>query len=249
MRILFPLFFSFIFCVSSVSASECDESKARELARDVFARMSELFGGTVTVPKIISYSTDVELRRSLDLTEDSGISGQYVPLSDELHIACYQDNKPVFTRVLRHEASHYYIRRVFGKKPRWLDEGIAAYMETGSLVEEEFLKHVNKERLKEFRMLLRRGRVPSLAEFFQGEPSLCFSSGEYAVAWGFIFTMLHHANPEIQARRRQIIRSVLNHGDIAETGRFLIREIEAAEGDFTKWEVDWRRRIWSIPVR
>jgi len=236
--------------VSFTFAYECRETNAEKLSRSVLIRMQELFGGTVNVPKIVFYPTGEALRRDLGLPESGRISGRYDPVGDELYIACREENTLIFERVLRHEAAHYYLRHIFGKIPYRLEEGIAAYIEEGALFEGKPAEHINAERLREFRALLRRGRVPDVAEIFLPEQDGVLSSADYAVAWGFVFAMLHNPDPLRQAERRQILRSVLAAGESSETDfyRVFVNAITASEGNLKIWEVNWRRGIWSLKI-
>ncbi|MFA5320972.1 MAG: DUF1570 domain-containing protein [Candidatus Omnitrophota bacterium] len=232
-------------------ASECGEISAQKLSQPVFLRMRELFGGTVSSPKVILYPTDEALRNDIGLSSATRVAGRYDPDSDELRVACREENTIVFERVLRHEAAHYYIYRVFGTIPPLLEEGIAAYMETGILGEGAAEEHLNSERLKEFRALLRRGRVPGLDTFFLSTHNKQLSSADYAAAWAFVFAMLHNPDPRVQSERRKILRSMLAAGGSPGTNpyRLFVNAITASEGNFKKWEVNWRRGIWSLEMK
>jgi hypothetical protein len=238
-----------LFCVLPPALSAgCGQEEAQALAGRVLARMGGLFGGTAAAPEIVLYGTAEELRRALSAQE--GIAGLYDPDCHRVHVACSEGSAPVFERVLRHEAAHAYVHQVYGPVPAWLDEGIATCLEAGSLAEGGLSAQINAERLKEFRMLLMRGRVPSLAVFLSANPGAPLPSAGYAVAWGLVFTLLHHSDPAIQSRNRRILRTLLPATASSGVDVYAIFADAVAAGpeNMERWERSWRRALWSLPV-
>lgn len=227
--------------------SGCDEAAARRIAEQTLERMRVIFGGPAAVPGIILYPTQETLREALGLPKGTSISGRYEPKERKIYAACAGGEKGLFERSLRHETAHYYIDRVFGRVPLALDEGIAAYMEEGPFDEGRAGEHINRARLKEYRILLQRGRAPGLKELFAAADGRQFSSADYASAWAFVFVMLHGPDPLLQTGRREILRSLLSlKGGEEEYYRVFREKIGAAEGDPDKWESARRREIWSL---
>jgi hypothetical protein len=225
----------------------CDESGARKIAELAIGRMQELFGEPAPAPEIALYPTTESLREALNLPKGTPISGRYEPKGGKIHVACVGEEKGLFERSLRHETAHYYIDHVFGKVSLALDEGIAAYMEEGSFEEGVAGEHINQERLREFRVLLQRGRVPGLKELLSTAGSRTFSSADYAASWAFVFVMLHNSDPLLQAGRREILRSLFSlKGEGEDHYRVFRERIGAAEGAPEKWESAWRREVWSL---
>jgi hypothetical protein len=246
-RCLVAAFLCLSFMPRGGYAAGCDEAGARKIAELAIGRMRELFGEPAPAPEIALYPTEESLRGALGLPKGTPISGRYEPKSGKVHVACVGAEEGLFERSLRHETAHYYIDRVFGQIPPALDEGVAAYMEEGSFEEGIAGEHINQARLREFRVLLQRGRAPGLKELLSTAGGSPFSSADYASSWAFVFVMLHNSDPLLQAGRREILRSLLFLKGRKEDYYRLFRErILASEGLPEKWESAWRREIWSL---
>lgn len=107
---------------------------------------------------------------SRDLPKQQGdiVLGYYDFASKEIAVACHDGDTNVFARNARHESTHYYLHSAYGQLPGWLSEGLATYMEDGSLNEATPAAHINRKRLEEFIHLLRKGTAPSLANLLEG---------------------------------------------------------------------------------
>ena len=102
-------------------------------------------------------------------------------------------------------------KHVLMSVPLWLSEGLADYME-GSVMSEDRINigSINRPRLVYLQKLIRSGKCPPLAEVLSrryGEP---FLAGDYAVAWGIVYTLRHAPRANVQAERRKQLESYIS---------------------------------------
>lgn len=225
----------------------CTQDAGLPLLRAANQRLQTLFGATVPPPHLNIHAQAHDLRLVHGAPHDSQGAGLYRAAAQEIHVACREGEKPVFEPVLRHEATHHYLRQAFGQLPPWLEEGVAAYMEAGPLTEGLPASHVNRERLAEFRALVRQGELPSLRDKFSHEVWREPSSADYALGWALVFSLLHLVEPPIQQQRRDLLRFLLSkagsEGDSAY--RRFLAAMTGQEGE--EGERRWRREIWQLP--
>lgn len=225
----------------------CTEAEGESLLLSANQRLQTLFGATVPAPRLRLYRQAEDLRRLQGTAPDSRGAGLYRESEQEIHAACREGDEPVFEPVLRHEAAHHYTRQVFGRLPPWLEEGVAAYLEAGPLGEGSQTAHIHGERLAEFRALLRRGELPALRDKFSRDGWNEPSSADYALGWALVFALLHHADADIQARRRQALGTLLMRAgtDGAGAYRAFLSALSSEDGAVPEYR--WRREIWQLP--
>ncbi len=234
--------------VALAQPAPCSATEGMILANAVDARLQAMFHVAAGSPHLYIVEDASDLRHKLNLAPDSRAAGLYLSKEDAIHVACHEGTVRIFETVLRHETTHHYLQQVFGTLPRWLDEGIASYMETGTLEDGPPATHIHVERLLEFRTLLKHNQVPSLTDLFQQQSR--FASPGYAVSWALIYAMLHHPDPDIQNRRRQALHRLLGTvGQDPDTAyRAFFATLAAEKMDIPHWEANWHREIWQLPL-
>jgi hypothetical protein len=178
--------------------------------------------------------------------------GSYNEQEDLIHLLCLRDNTALIVSTFRHEATHYFLHHAFRSLPQWLDEGLATYMEAGSLEEDTSNDHINKARLQEYKGLLTRNRVPRLADFIYGKTTNLKLSESYAVCWALVFSLLHHQDATIQEQRRILLRRLLDvarQDGIASNqivAKTFFAAIDDENGQSDDWEMQWHRELWRL---
>lgn len=229
------------------AAEECSERLAASLWAATETRLGKLFGTRITVmPTFQVFST----ARDLPGQQSDSVLGYYDFESKEIAVICYDDGASVFARNVRHESTHYYLHSAFGQLPNWLSEGLATYMEDGSLEEASLSAHINHKRLDEYLHLLRKNKAPSLENLFEGR-NFAQPSYFYASSWALTFALLHHPDRNIQEKRRALLRRLLQVSSATQTGphaanQLFFTEISQWEGDSARWQRQWNREIWSL---
>lgn len=229
------------------AAEECTEASASSLWTATEARLGELFGTRISAaPKFLIYQTPQDLPRQ----QGDIVLGYYDSASNEIVVACRDGDTSVFALNVRHESTHYYLHSAYGQLPGWLGEGLATYMEAGSLKEATPSEHINRKRLDEFIHLLRKGRAPSLANLLEGR-NFANPSHYYASSWALTFALLHHADGSIQEERRALLRKLLQFAqadqtDPDATNQAFVAEASRWEGDPARWQRQWHRELWSF---
>jgi len=213
-------------------APVCDSAAVQRIAATTTENLRDLFGSSVPPPFVVLHRSLVQLHAAGGQPADATSEGFYDAERKTINLACDAQG---LERIARHETAHHYILQAFGEIPSWLDEGIASYMETAPAV--------NGGRLREFQYLLRRGRLPRLADLLQDRRRVHLASSAYAAAWGFVYVMLHADRSGIQARRRDTLRTMLAGGD----SPVLFGAMVADEGvSFADWERAWIRTLWDM---
>lgn len=226
---------------------DCGEAKASSIWMATEERLAGLFDIRVsTPPKFVIYKT------VQDLPKQSGdmVIGYYDHDSKEISVACYDGDTTVFSQNVRHESTHYYLHAAYARLPNWLNEGLAAYMEEGSLNEGAPREHLNKQRLDEFIHLLRKGRVPPLTSLWEGR-GFARPSQYYAACWALVFALLHHENSVTQASRRNMLHNLLKLSSTSqdpanEIHQYFKQEASREDVDLEAWQTRWHRQIWSL---
>lgn len=227
------------------ASEDCTEAAASSLWAATEKRLGELFGtGVLPAPEFLIYRTIQDLPRQ----QGDIVLGYYDFASKEIVVACHDGDTNVFARNVRHESTHYYLHSVFGQLPGWLSEGLATYMEDGSLNEATPAAHINRKRLDEFIHLLRKGLAPSLASLLEGR-SFSQPSQYYASVWALTFALLHHEDAEIQDERRQLVRKLLLHAqasqaNLNQVNQVLIDEVARWDENPARWQRKWHRELW-----
>ena len=157
--------------------------------------------------------------------------------------------------VLRHELMHAWLHQQFeplemGSKyrtiPKWVHEGMAACFEEEA--DEQGRLWANQARLRHLKVLIRSGQCPKLASLLEQKESDCFSSNDYAAAWGMIWILLHEdCDTTLRTRIRIYVEdyreNILPERDrIKRFERHLLDEGETLE----IWEERWKRKILNI---
>ncbi len=141
-------------------------------------------------------------------------TGLYSPLPPAaIHLYCHGRGTPC--RTLLHEGLHQVVdqgarfqvppaaatllspaRRQLISIPLWLNEGLAAYMESAISVNGKLeAGRVNSARLKQLKKMIRKKQCPSLTTVLSktyGDP---LTSRDYAVFWGLVY-FLKHSPPQ-----------------------------------------------------
>lgn len=237
----------------SAGAEPCTDARALELWAATASRLGDLLGGPVPPPpRIVIHGEARDLPHPPGREPGLAVIGTYDRASREMHVSCADGTAPVFEATVRHESTHDFLHTGIGRIPRWLDEGLAAVMEAGSLKEGAPADHVNEPRLREYVDMLKFGLVPRVAEVMGGKPLALKPSQEYATYWALVFTLLHHSDPDVQERRRALLRRLMTTA--AESGGNPIGAVERGFFDYVgrdgvdphDWEMRWHREIWAL---
>lgn len=212
-----------------------DAGKAAALEVDRFMeRAASLWTPLLGVPDPVALPLEIRLHRdSEDLVRvlssqklTSTATGLYLPTpTPAIHVACRGDEPGHPYRTLLHEGTHQFIHLGAGYRepgrtpampprlalPLWLNEGLASYYEA-AFVTPELLQpgRPDPARLAEVQAALRDGKVPSLGKILArryGEP---FTSLDYAVAWGLVYTLMQEAPPPWAAGGREWLKVLID---------------------------------------
>jgi hypothetical protein len=235
-------------CIALAGTGHCAEAEGLALEWSAMVRLRGLFHRDLALPHLVIHEDAGSLRRSLKIGPENKVAGYFRPEALEIHVACLENGERVFERVLRHEVAHYYLHETFASPSRWMEEGVASYLEVGPLQDGPMAAHVNPGRLREFRSLLKRGQVSDLEDVFRKPADAFLQSDDYAMAWALTYALLHHPEPEVQARRRQCLSRMLRAADALAAYRILLEEAVHDGGDARGWETNWRREIWRLPL-
>lgn len=226
----------------------CNEAFASSIWIAAEQRLEDFFGIDVSrPPKFVIYQT------SNDLPGKTGdtVLGYYDSDSKEISVACLDNGTSVFALNVLHESTHYYLDMAYGKVPDWLNEGLAAYMEEGSLNDSVPRDHINKNRLDEFIHLLRKAKVPPLTSILAGR-GFAKASQYYAASWALVFSLLHHNDHDIQRDRRSQVRRLLQLIKAGENNpevinqKFIVFVLEDGN-NLSNWQTKWHRQMWALP--
>ena len=189
----------------------------------------------VYLPKftINAYATKVEYN---DVARKQGFPkdvtrGLYAPAHPAaIHLPYIQNKRSYPSGTLLHEGVHQFLDQTMSfnlpsearrylppekhkllSLPLWLNEGLATYMESSIVNENQIdVGRINRGRLKHLQKLIRRGRHPSLREVLSkryGEP---FSADDYAVSWGIVYALRHMPDDiDKQTDRRERLKRYL----------------------------------------
>lgn len=233
-------------CQAHAQATSCSEKSAQTYLDNTFQRLHDLFGiPPVSAPKIIIHSENLTVSDS----DKTAIFGYFDSKIKTLHVNCNTDSVNSLEVSIGHEATHYYLDQAFGKLPLWLSEGLATYMEVGNNLDDGAAYKINKPRLKEFKGLLKHGRVPPLLEILNQNPYLNNPSQYYASYWALVFSLMHHPDDLVKKQRRLLLVSLLNepNHDHTKLNKQLIHELSKNEANtLGDWELVWRRQIWDL---
>jgi len=183
---------------------------------------------------------------------ENAVIGSYDRRDDTIHLMCSPGNVGLAESTFRHEATHYFLHHAFQRLPSWLEEGMATYMEAGSLDEAGLYDHINKDRLQEFKGLLIRNRLPPLDELISGRTDGLGRSQEYAICWALVFGLLHQEESTVQEQRRALLRRMVEgaqHDDMTteqSVAKTFFDAIKDEDGQSHDWEMQWRRELWEL---
>lgn len=227
-------------------ATSCNEKSAQTYLDNTYHRLQDLYGIPPTSPpQIVIHSENL----TVSDRDKTAIFGYFDSKTKTLHVNCNAFNINSLDVSVGHEATHYYLDQAFGKLPLWLSEGLATYMEVGNNLDDGAAYKINKPRLKEFKELLKHGRVPALLEILNQNPYLNNPSQYYASYWALVFSLMHHPNNDLQQQRRRLLRDLLNDPDhdLKKLNHQLIYGLVKDEtSTLGDWELAWRRQIWDL---
>lgn len=228
------------------ATDECNEALALDIWTVTEARLNDLLGVEVKQPpRFLIYPTAQDLPGN----EDDTVLGHYDSASGLVSVVCTDQDERVFELDVRHESTHYYLEKAYGITPTWLDEGLAAYMEAGSLGEGTLKDHLNPKRLNEFIYLLRKSRVPPVSDILEGK-GFSSQSQFYAASWALVFALLHHSDSDAQLKRRALVLHLLQaikagESDPDKINQKLVSLILQDGDSLPKWQAKWHRQMWD----
>lgn len=240
----------FIFLLNAwqvhAEATSCTEKSAQTYLDNTYQRLQDLYGiPPASAPQIVIHSENLTVSEK----DKTAIFGYYDSKTKTLHVACNAGSVNSLEVSVGHEATHYYLDQAFGKLPLWLSEGLATYMEVGNNVEGSAANKMNQPRIKEFKGLLKHGRVPALVELLNQNPYSNNPSQYYASYWALIFSLMHHPSRDVQQQRRHLLLHLMNAPD-RDLGTLNKQLIFGLLKNDTKslpdWELAWRRQIWDL---
>lgn len=165
------------------------------------------------------------------------------------------------TRILLHEGTHQFVdqalyfqvpepyRHFFGdgvgnlvSVPRWLNEGMATYMEVARYDGRRLVVgEINEDRLRHLRQLIKGGASVPLETLFRTHGLEDFQAPHYASAWGVVYWFLHDRSRRTQQQKRRILR--------AYTKACRRGFMEDPERDFAAFFIagreDWMDTFWA----
>jgi len=151
-------------------------------------------------------------------------TGLYLPTpTPAIHVACTGEEPGHPYRTLLHEGTHQFIHLGAGYRepgrpaptpprlaiPLWLNEGLASYFEA-AFITPDLLQSGRPDpaRLNELQTALRRAKVPPLTTILaKREP---FTSLDYAIAWGLVYTLMQEAPPPWASGGREWLKSLID---------------------------------------
>ena len=227
-------------------ATSCSEKSAQMHLDNTYQRLQDLYGiPAVSPPQIVIHNENLTVSDK----DKTAIFGYFDSKTKTLHVNCNAGSVNSLEVSVGHEATHYYLDQAFGKLPLWLSEGLATYMEVGNNVEGSAANKMNRPRIKEFKGLLKHGRVPALVELLNQNPYSNNPSQYYASYWALVFSLMHHPNNDIQQQRRSLLLDLLNspNRDLSTQNKQLIFGLLKNDtGTLGDWELAWRRQIWDL---
>ncbi|MFH0910668.1 MAG: DUF1570 domain-containing protein [Planctomycetota bacterium] len=170
----------------------------------------------------IGLSSHPGFRSSGLFVEHKGLSCIYLPYER----VPTNDSRP--TCVLLHEGTHQFARmgldfkvpeadrdRLQGRPltlpstPRWLNEGLADYLETSFYNGEKLIVgHINRSNLMQLQAEIKAGKSIPFSKLFRASDEQ-FNTSYYAAAWGVVYWFIHSSDTELQAKRREYFRAYL----------------------------------------
>lgn len=227
-------------------ATSCTEKSAQTHLENTYHRLQDLYGiPAVSPPQIVIHKENLTVSDQ----DKTPIFGYYDGQTKTLHVACNSGSVNSLEVSIGHEATHYYLGQVFGKLPVWLNEGLASYMEVGNTLEDKAANKMNRPRIKEFKELLKHGRVPPFVELLNNPQQPTKLSQYYASYWALVFSLMHHPDENVQQQRRGLLLDLLNDNDHAPAAlnhRLIKGLLKDDTSSLADWELSWRRQIWDL---
>lgn len=159
----------------------------------------------------------------------------------------------VTLRIAAHEGWHQYAEAAFiSCLPTWLDEGIGTWMEGFRIRrgEVQFLPASNWDRLTTLREIMNSGRMSSLQDLMQSDPSSLLSTGRttllgyYAQLWGLVSFIIEFEDGKYMPALRTILQEAAT-GEIREPERgwlsYFSNNQKEFENEYNKWVVQYVR--------
>jgi len=159
----------------------------------------------------------------------------------------------VTLRIAAHEGWHQYAEAAFiSCLPTWLDEGIGTWMEGFRIRrgEVQFLPASNWDRLTTLREIMNSGRMSSLQDLMQSDPSSLLSTGRttllsyYAQLWGLVSFIIEFEDGKYMPALRTILQEAAT-GEIREPARgwlsYFSNNQNEFENEYNKWIVQYVR--------
>ncbi len=161
-------------------------------------------------------------------------------------------------RRLRHELTHVVLESTVGSGPGfplWLQEGVPCCFETGVLP--DGVPRPNQPRLRQLQFFLRaRHGVIDLDAFLNRRADQPYSSNDYAVAWGLVYTLAaNRVGPNGQEWLKACLGAAgaaarLPGKDVTAAVREAFdRELRKRDLTFRQWERRWRRTVMRLGAR
>lgn len=231
----------------ALAGANCNPEQATAIWSNTERRLAHLFGADVSTPPAFDIH---ETARDIQTTHGPSVRGYYNAEARRITVACMDGGQDVFALNVRHESTHHYLSTAFGDLPLWLEEGLAAYLESANPEDNTEAGPVNPPRLDEFIHLLRKSQVPPIETMlFEGEFE--HTSGFYAVAWALVFAMLEHDDPAIREARRYKLAALVQMAKSPNANPDVISQsfldYTAQEGGSpSAWQRRWHREIWRL---
>jgi len=159
----------------------------------------------------------------------------------------------VTLRIAAHEGWHQYAEAAFVTcLPTWLDEGIGTWMEGFRIRrgEVQFLPASNWDRLTTLREIINAGRLSSLKDLMQSDPSELLANGRatllgyYAQLWGLISFIVEYEDGRYMPALRTLLQEAAT-GIIREPTRGWLscfsNSSKEFEAEYIKWVVQYVR--------
>ncbi len=233
-------------------AEEWAEKTINTASRPLFSGMTVR---STSPMRMNVYETEKEFREVSGCASLLKTKGMTVFSENQIHIVLNSKDWKENARVLRHELMHAWLHRQFdrlgtGSKnrtiPKWFHEGLAACFEEGA--DEQGSVGVNWGRLRHLKALIRSGRGSLLLPLLERTDSDCFSSHDYAVAWGMIWVFLQRdSNEPLREKLEAYLKARQEKGRRGGEPIELFETYMLGEGTTLEiWEAQWKKEILNI---
>jgi hypothetical protein len=189
------------------------------------------YKGKIKRLNINAYRTFDEYVKYGDGSEDSSGCFKWRGLKSRIEIP-YIDKwgKTYPTEVLLHEGTHQFVHEVIDFKlpkkfrhffkntlymnvvPRWLNEGMATYMEVSYYNGKRLVVgEINRRRLRYLQRTIQRNESITLRDLFKPRSSEEFIEDScYSPSWGLIYWFLHDKSRKMQRKKRKMLKEYID---------------------------------------